>query len=217
MLDIRRVFRPSSSCVLRQVACRDEMEAASLVKKSDVNLVIWEREPDTEIQTFIHELYNSVFGPVNLSIAAGLVSEQLMTLFGDDHSPGADRLRDDIITLTEYFLKASRSDLLKLHLRVVDDDACQKFHVDRYSLRLICTYDGPGTEWVPDSLINRKALGTTNEQIVRDVSQIQRMGCFHVGMMKGDLKDCRFGKGVVHRSPPVSETGLKRLVLRLDV
>lgn len=216
MLDFGRYFR-SSTRISRQAICTSWQEACDLIEKRDINLVIWERESDPEIQSFIKDLYYSVFRPVDLVMLSGSVRDQLAALFASDSGIGSAKLRDDIVTLTEYFLKVNGRDLLRLHLRVVEDDACQKFHVDRYALRLICTYDGPGTEWVPDDHVNRKALGTDNNQIVRDPRYINQMHCFHVGMMKGDLQDCRKGNGIVHRSPPVVEKGQKRLVLRLDI
>ncbi len=83
---------------------------------------------------------------------------------------------------------------------------------------LFTTYLGRGTEWLPEKAVNRSALGKTNELIVKDPSLIQRMNAFDVGILKGELpKRMQRVKGVVHRSPQISEAGEKRVVLRVDI
>lgn len=84
--------------------------------------------------------------------------------------------------------------------------------------RLFTTYIGPGTEWLPEEAVNRKALGTTNEKIVMDKSKIQRIQTGHLAILKGELPNHNESvKGIVHRSPEIKNSGGKRIILRIDI
>lgn len=59
-------------------------------------------------------------------------------------------------------------------------------------------------------------MGGTNDEIIRDWSRINRLQQFDVAILKGEASTANYGKGIVHRSPPVSAQKEKRLLLRLD-
>ncbi|MGD1892519.1 MAG: DUF1826 domain-containing protein [Cyclobacteriaceae bacterium] len=203
---------------LKHAICEDLEEAFRQIQKPDINLVVCPRVADQFITSFIQLVYLSHFHPVSLATNKGLVREQLSEAFSDYiplYSEGAYRLIEDMVMLTDLFLKLTQRTQVQLLLQTVSNDACRKFHVDLYQIRLICTYDGPGTQWLPNDQVKREALGTTNEQITKDLSKIQQMGHFHVGIMKGGQVHPT-SQGVVHRSPPIMEQGLKRFVFRLD-
>jgi hypothetical protein len=107
-------------------------------------------------------------------------------------------------------------------LAVTAGNECRKFHVDYYRVRLLVSYVGPGTELVPEHALDRSALctggddaGEANRVIARDPHAIVRAGTGHVLMLKGE----RYGSGsaAVHRSPPIADRGLVRLVLKMTV
>jgi len=204
---------------LRHVVCQDLEEAFRQAQLPDVNLVVCPRAVDETIISFIQLVYLSRFHPVNRAVNQELEKEQLRDALADYiplHTEGAFRLIEDMAVLTDLFLKLTRRSQTQLLLQTVENDACRKFHADLYPIRLICTYDGPGTQWLPNDQVKREALGTTNEQITKDPNQIQQMGRFHVGIMKGNYPAHQTGPGIVHRSPPIKEQGWKRFVFRLD-
>lgn len=46
---------------------------------------------------------------------------------------------------------------------------------DWVGIRMLCTYYGPGTEWIPEAFANRAGLGQgDNEKVVLDFSQVRR-------------------------------------------
>lgn len=92
--------------------------------------------------------------------------------------------------------------LLKLRLDRLDGPACVRFHQDAVGIRLLCSYRGPGTEWVPDAAVVPAKLGRSlpNSEIVPEASEIRSLPRFAVGLLKGsDARDGTFG--IVHRSP----------------
>jgi hypothetical protein len=98
-----------------------------------------------------------------------------------------------------------------------DDDDCRRYHVDRTHLRLLCTYRGPGTEWLTNDQVERlaQASGAPNEEIIRfgEPSQFEP---FWVGILKGDAFPGNARHGLVHRSPPIKGSGQTRVLFCLD-
>ena len=86
-----------------------------------------------------------------------------------------------------HFLKQQQNpDNIKLQLEIVTTDMCRLFHADYYRQRLLCTYLGPGTEWLDHSNVNRHALGKgRNNNIVKDETAINRANTFDVLILKG--------------------------------
>jgi hypothetical protein len=127
-------------------------------------------------------------------------------------------IEEDIRALLRQFGAALGETELRLVLGPVFNDRCRKFHVDYLRMRMLCTYVGPGTEWVDDPHVRREVLasdedgGATNVQIVPNPDQVQRAQVGDVLWIRGRVD--RLGwRGGVHRSPPLAGTGQVRLVL----
>jgi hypothetical protein len=96
-------------------------------------------------------------------------------------------------------------------------DACSLFHQDRVGIRMLCTYKGPGTEWIPEAYLNRKGLGQgDNSLVILDTAQIQRAKVYDVLVLKGSLYPDNEHRGVVHRSPSIECCNESRAVIRID-
>lgn len=129
----------------------------------------------------------------------------------------------DIDLLIARFRSISGSDRVRVRLSRVVDAACALFHVDTLTLRLLCTYHGAGTQWVPDALASRKQLGLrgrsmrkANSAIVRNAEDIQTMGEWHVGILKGRAFPGDSNSALIHRSHPQCCESHARLRLVLD-
>lgn len=111
-------------------------------------------------------------------------------------------LREDIRDLATRFAALMGVPAVRIRLEAINTNACRKVHADYTDLRLITTYWGPGTEYVP---AGKEPLD----------SNLVRLPAGHVALFKGRL----FGEGhapCFHRSPPVGDTGERRLVLVID-
>jgi hypothetical protein len=105
----------------------------------------------------------------------------------------------------------------RLRIEKVTTDSCRLFHTDYLGIRLLCTYAGPGTEWVPENYLNRAGLGQgENSNIVTDFSKVQKIATGDVVLLKGGRYPGNSKRGVVHRSPPIENSGKSRLLIRLD-
>ncbi len=188
------------------------------ILRPDVNLFCWQRPCPLSTVEFLEQLVDRDPVPLRRHVDHHSLKETIAGCRGDWDSAGrGEAFWQDVENVTSDFLDFAKGKRGTLHLRLIDDDACTKFHTDGYALRLFCTYHGPGTEWLPENAVKRSALGGSNEEIVKDRTQIQQMDRYHVGILKGGLPAQKGTNGIVHRSPAISETGKKRIILRIDI
>lgn len=123
---------------------------------------------------------------------------------------------EDVSELVKLFERATQASSFRLLLTTVSTNMCRKFHTDVNDLRLLCTYIGPGTLWLPDEAIDYKALqtGRNNQEIVVDERRIQQVRTGDVVILKGALYP--EANPVLHCSPAIEGKGEKRLLLRID-
>ncbi|MDG1433583.1 MAG: DUF1826 domain-containing protein [Saprospiraceae bacterium] len=125
-------------------------------------------------------------------------------------------LLDDTLNLLSLFKKVSNSSSFRFLLATINTNMCRKFHTDINNLRMLCTYAGPGTLWLPEEAVNNKAYrtGGDDKDVVLDQNLIQQVDTGDVVILKGALYP--ESKAIIHRSPTIEETGKKRLLLRID-
>ena len=89
--------------------------------------------------------------------------------------------------------------------------ACQRYHIDNVPLRLLVTYYGRGTEWVPDSAVDRLAYdsGMPNNKILTNNNARKFLNAWDIAIFRGGPD------GLLHRTP---DAALNRpsILLRLD-
>lgn len=88
---------------------------------------------------------------------------------------------------------------------------CRRYHIDNIPLRLLVTYAGQGTEWLPDEAADRSALrnGAPNEEIVKDPSARKFISSWDVAIFRGGPK------GLLHRTPD-DALNAPSILMRLD-
>jgi hypothetical protein len=153
----------------------------------------------------------------------GLIAARLGENKWSDNSESGDWLINDLTDLVYRFSEAADVSSVRLHLESLRDAGCCKFHADHLSLRMLCTYFGPGTEWAPGEAVCREEIGcaadsieAANQRIIPDAGAIQQAPTGAVLVFKGNLFPGEEGRGLVHRSAPVSGLNHTRLRLRMD-
>lgn len=124
----------------------------------------------------------------------------------------------DIHDLLKLFKEITSKNSFRLLLATVNSNMCRMFHTDMNSLRMLCTYIGPGTLWLKEDNINRRALNSiqSKQSIAIEEERIQQVSTGSVAILKGALYPKENTKAIVHRSPTIEESGKKRLLLRID-
>lgn len=132
-------------------------------------------------------------------------------------------LLGDMTSILQDFGSALGRRHLVAKLDVVADDGCRKFHTDFITVRLVCSYSGPGTEWVKNRDVRRENLSRTdvgldeaNRSVLRSPSAVNHCGSGDILLLKGEAFDGNRGLGAVHRSPPIAKQSLRRLVFKVD-
>lgn len=191
------------------------------VRRPDVNVVVWQRPFGALLGRRLEPLFQNLgVGFDGLTSGRGSDVERLVSAL--PASPERDALADDVGALVARFTALCGVKRPHAHLEVLDDDGCRRFHCDYVGLRLLTTYFGPGTEWLPDGAVVREALVPSevppeeaNKAIVRDRASVRRARPGDVLVLKGEGWPGNAGRGAVHRSPSVAVAGGRRLVFKL--
>ena len=118
---------------------------------------------------------------------------------------------EDVIDKAGLMAELTGAPLIDLRLDVVEDDRCRLFHVDHVRLRLMTTYRGPGTEWIPPHIAAALAPGA-----LPPPDTVRRLARGEVAVLRGGKDATPERPGVLHRSPSILGTGLTRLLLTID-
>ena len=189
--------------------------------RADIDIVIWKRGLAEDLALELKDLDLSRFDSAVSTLVTTQVSplsivKQLRDLFD------APLLAWDIAYLSRQFLSLFQLDQARLKLTSLDRTMCPRFHVDRVPCRLVTTYRGMGTEWLPHHVVDRSRLGPGAQGkpdhqsgVYRDNDDIQRLSKGDIALIKGKLWPTAGNLGQVHRSP-VARPGESRLLLTLD-
>ena len=204
--------RPARAALVSQ-----QSEVLEALASADADIAVWRRTLPADVSAPLDAWARSGASPCDAPFYAG-ASDPGSWLYGLGDAAARAWLERDIARLVQRFVRALDVEAVRLVLGVVSDDKCRKFHVDNLRMRMICTYVGPGTEWVDDPWVRREALthdftGTaTNRDIVLDLDRVEHANAGDVLWVRG--KTWRPGPfGGVHRSPSLAGSGRARLVL----
>ncbi len=205
----------------RQVSEGRQPEILSDIYQEDTNIVIWQRRLTSRLTDAAEAilisnpvLQTSMF--VSPQDADATVKKTLVS------TPFAAILSEDIAHLVDMFCYLFDLKRVGLRLTTLDRAMCPRFHVDRIPCRLVTTYQGVATEWLPNYAADRSILGAGNKGKADDQSgifgsaaDIQHLSQGDVALLKGELWDGNEGGGLIHRSPQLSGEA-RRLLLTLD-
>ena len=192
----------------------DDIKKISEFSKQDYQLIEIERKNMNNSDSFFREIMYEPFRVI------GKISKK-------NSSEDIKRILRDIIPLssqTNFFYKTWVSDMSEICQIFCDtlnsksvsfclgtERGCSRYHIDNVPMRLLVTYMGQGTEWLPNEIANRAAFeeGLPNEKIVKDSSKIKSIKTFNVAIFRGGAA------GLLHRTP---DSALKNpsILLRLD-
>ncbi len=198
---------PENLCVA------DSLDKFSRIKIPGKNVLIHFWSPSEKLQLLIEKTKFAA-----LPTFSGLVRGDELALL---EKKGVDILSSQIFSELQGVLMAFSSLLpvptVKVELIKTLDRTCPLFHVDRVTLRLLCTLSGPGTEWLSDKGVNRKYLGRgDNRKIIKKNALVYEAAPFQIVILKGNAYPGSSGAGIVHRSPAVPSSIDGRWLLRVD-
>lgn len=176
------------------------IDAFTAILDPRVNLAIWERPSMVPVGPL------DGFGTIQMTTAIDHAHAALTEAFARQ-PPAAwhSDIATDIASLSAAFAVIMALSHVAIRLERVVGDACERWHADYVSVRLICTYRGSGTQWIERSVDSTDAL-------VVETPRSLSPGA--VGLFKG--RNLAGEEAIVHRSPPIAGTGEERLLLVID-
>lgn len=204
-------------------ACYFDSEPTGLAEiyQSSVNLAIWQRQLNSNVSHYAQWLINNMaISGIRSVVPLYEVKNEILSLL-PDHI-GQVAFADDVYLLAAMFVDLFDLDKIGMRLTILDKTMCPRFHTDKLPCRLVSTYIGSGTEWLPNYAVDRRKLGhgtaglpDKTSGIYTHFESIQQLNAGDVALMKGSGWDGCEDLAIVHRSPELP-IGEKRLILTLD-
>jgi hypothetical protein len=191
------------------------------IYQENLNIAIWQRGLLPALNEAVNDILQASQS-LQITCTVGLDNcfETLFKALGRTES--AKVLAQDIHFLVDMYSCLFDLDRVGLRIAKLDHAMCPKFHVDRVPVRLVTTYHGAGSDWLPNTLADRTKLGVASvgipdeeSGVYQHTSDIQRVAAGDVVLLKGESWIGNEGNGIVHRSPSVTN-GASRLVVTFD-
>ena len=188
------------------------------------NHVLVARRPYFDLDKIVLELRHLSFSKINFELhdyeekvrlAFSLIKDKPLSRKASEF---VIRLEADTLSLIgQSFEITSLHRPYEVSLSFIQDVPCTKLHADFLPLRLLCTYFGAGTVFLPPSSTRYSCLnqGSANKRVVVKGAEVLEARPFEVLLLKGrkfeggELKPC------AHRSPEINGTDI-RLLLKVD-
>ena len=132
------------------------------IYQEDTNMVIWKRELDNAIQKAANVIIDT--NPsleISRVVSPDDTYAEIRNALG--FSENASIISKDVANLVGMFCTLFDLKQVGLRLAVLDRAMCPRFHVDRVPCRLLTTYLGVATEWLPHHNADRSRLGIGNQ------------------------------------------------------
>ena len=174
----------------------------------DVQVCSWQRETDPAIGSYLSGLHQAG----EMQVIEALSPAAQPRLESLPAGSGRASLMDDLALLSEIVCELLGCSEVGLRLARVGRAMCPGWHLDRVGIRLVCTYQGSGTEWLDNQNVKRNDLHADR---MTDGAVIQAVQG-EIVLLKGALWQGNDPFGAVHRSPELAPGSPLRTVVTLD-
>ena len=178
----------------------------TVIRDPGCAVALCQRQPDRNVLEWLERLDSDRLPKARVILPPDRISEALEQICDISDTPDCEerkRLIDDVTELAKVFADLMKAAHLRLRFDVVTTNSCKKFHIDRITARLLCTYRGTGTQYgfsVDETEPDHILTVPTGSPIV----------------LRGSLWPETPKSGILHRSPPIEGTGEYRSILVLD-
>ena len=193
----------------------------SKIYNEKINILIWQRVINDKLLNASEYVLRK---HPELAISEVIMPEEIKNILIQeiDSSQEVACLSKDISEIVKIFCMLFNVNSVWLRLDAIDKPMCPRFHADYLKCRLVSTYKGPATQWIPHNIVNHSKLGSGNEGksdkesglFLKD-EDIKQLNIGDIGLLKGEAWEGNQGGGIVHRSPH-SEDSRQRLYMTID-
>lgn len=189
----------------------------------DQQITVVERPASMAISKYLESVAQLLGRGFQLTLQSGeSVAQHVLKQRLLPQHAGHEHLLEDMELLAQLYFDLMGCPRVGLRLEVLQAAMCPKFHVDRTGIRLLCTYMGPGTEWLDDHFADRSQLGAhslskanSEPTLILDSKGLHQVPVFAIALLKGSLWQGNTHRGAIHRSPTVA-LGQTRVMLAID-
>lgn len=203
----------------------DRIDDLASIYDPAIHLAVVQRQPEPAVAEFVEEVMARRCLPsAELVVGRGLgLTEQLpaaLVGFAKDVAalPGYAAFCGDLELQLAIFTELFELDAIGMRITTLHGPMCPRFHVDHLPCRLITTYGGRGTEWLPEEYVDRELLGRADLPLRHPETgdgSTRALEPRAIGLFRGEgWLDGSVG-GVVHRSPDI-QAAQPRLLVTLD-
>ena len=193
----------------------NELNSLQKFKKSNEQIKVIERKKPISAESFFRKLNKlpfSIYGNVSQENTNADIKELLKEVIPEkiQYDPFYGYWLEDMSEVCKLFCSFKGEDNISFWLG--SKRGCTRYHVDMVPYRLLVTYDGQGTEILPDEAANRNAFinGKSNEEIVKYNSAHWFIDQWDVAIFRGGEK------GILHRTPDSASNESSSVLMRLD-
>ena len=198
------------------------MSGLAEIYQQSVNLCVWQRDLSDDVIRYTAQLIKTKHWSMRTVVDITSIHNEIyaaLPSLADEN--GRLALTEDITSVATLFADLFELENVGIRLSILDNTMCPRFHTDNLPCRLVTTYSGQGTEWLPEYAVDRSKLGHVSSGIADhesgiylNKSDIQQLSAGEVALMKGAGWD-DYKRPIVHRSPEIASDE-KRLILTLD-
>lgn len=192
----------------------------SKIVSPKISVAIWNRTSNDVIQQYFRAVFNAlgmgVKGVYPISEMEALLTASL------PDGAGKEEVAKDIFLLADMLTCLFDCNEVGLRLVPLKSAMCPKFHTDNIPVRLVHTYLGSGTEWLPSETLYKYPpqslngrMSRTNFGMYYQPNNIKQLNAFDVALLKGSAWQGHEHMAAAHRSCQLAQDE-KRVLLTLD-
>lgn len=208
---------PASAAAASSVRFVNEIAECAVLFDDDVNAAVLRRS-GAGLPTFDDALRARLAAPLLAVVTTGAKGRVALC---NELGP---TLGDEVSLWCEVLAELTGAARTGLRLACLYAAMCPRFHVDRVTVRLVCAYEGAGTELLAHEQVDRRWLGVALPpdavgepvSLMRSGASVVRAATGDVVLLKGEAWPGNKGRGCVHRSPAQTRADDSRVVLTLD-
>ena len=178
------------------------------ILRPEMNLAIWDRRMPASLNRYLSRLASQA--PFSVVVEDRI--DRALQVLADRIPAGVvpDFMIDIRLLASAFATIAYTGGIVRVRLEAVTDQTCPRWHADAVGFRLLCTYRGSGTEWLP--MAGGAAVARRLDSAALPCPPL-RLATGAVAILKGEKHPDGEGSGCIHRSPAA---GQARLLLCLD-
>ena len=176
---VNQAALPADQARIRRPVYGHDPQILADIYQDDINIAIWQRHNSELLQDAVREFLvaNPKFETA-ITVSPDSARAQVNAATG---GRAPMEFSENVGDLVAMFCDLFGLQRAGLRLATLDRAMCPRFHVDRVPCRLLTTYHGVATEWLPHDVVDRSKLGPGSRGQSDHVS-----GLFVLAVQRGD-------------------------------